>query len=104
MTPNGLISSLYRPELGPKGDCKIRQESELEERLRHTFAILNHISYLYVDTAYAPSYRIRCPYCAGRISLTHKQEDFNVVMSKYRIVVECGFGNIFNQFTSAEWK
>ena len=104
VTPDGLISSLYGPELGPKGDWKVWQESEIEERLRHIFTGSNNVLYLYGDPAYAPSYGIRGPYRAGRLGLTPEQEAFNVVMSKYRIVVEWGFGNILNQFTSGEWK
>jgi len=36
--------------------------------------------------------------------LTAEQEAFNVVMSKYRIVVAWGFACVLNQFTSGEWK
>ncbi|RPB25771.1 hypothetical protein L211DRAFT_782109, partial [Terfezia boudieri ATCC MYA-4762] len=49
------------------------------------------------NPAYAPSYGIRDPYRAGSQGLTPDQEAFNVVMSKYRIVVECGFANVINQ-------
>ena len=34
VTPDGLISSLSRPEMGPKGDWKLWQDSGLEETLR----------------------------------------------------------------------
>lgn len=95
VTPDGLISSLYGPELSPKGDWKLWQESGLEQILRQIFTgqgnaaeSQNEVLYLYGDPAYAPSYGIRGPYRAGRTGLLPEQEAFNVVMSKYRIVVQ----------------
>jgi len=64
----------------------------------------NEVLYLYRDPAYAPSYRIRGPYRARRVGLIPQQGAFNVVMSKYRIIVEWGFVNVLNQFSSGEWK
>ena len=106
MTPDGLISSLYGPELGPKGDWKLWMESGLQEILHNIFAENPHapIVHLYGNPAYAPSYGIHAPYRVGRVRLTPEEEAFHVVMSKYRIVVEWGFGNVLNQFTSGEWK
>ena len=106
VTPDGLISSLYGPELGPKGDWKLWQESGVEQILRNLLKDVEdgEVLTLYGDPAYAPSYGIQAPYCAGRVGLMPEQEAFNVTMSKYRIEVEWGFANVLNQFTSGEWK
>ena len=124
---NGLISSLYGPEIGPKGDWKLWQNSGLEEILRRIFRASSHplrqpstdsstsselllreewkILYLYGDPVYAPSFGILGPYRAGgRRSLTAQEQATNIKMSSYRIVIEWGFANILNQFTSVEWK
>ena len=103
VTPDGLISSLYGPEMGPKGDWKLWEESGIEFILRGMFD--ERTLYLYGDPAYAPNYGILGPYRAtGRHPLTSYQQAMNVKMSSYRIVVEWGFGNVLNQFTAAEWK
>ena len=111
VTPDGLISSIYGPDFSPGGDWKLWQESGVEGILWRVYApnplnAPNEVLYLYGGPAYAPSYGIRAPYRAGRRGggLTPDQEAFNVVMSKYCIVVEWAFGNVLNQFTSGEWK
>ncbi|RPB25637.1 hypothetical protein L211DRAFT_94321 [Terfezia boudieri ATCC MYA-4762] len=99
MTPDGLISSLYGPEFSPKGDWKLWQELGVEQILRQVFAPNpendlepKDVLYLYGNPAYAPSYRIRAPYRAA------------IRGGGGRIVVEWGFANVLNQFTSGEWK
>ena len=64
VTPDRLISSLYGPELSPKGDWKLWQESGVEQILRQIFNQnpANQMLYLYGDPAYAPSYEVRGPY------------------------------------------
>ena len=65
----------------------------------------NRKSYIYGDPAYAPSYGITGPYRASRThALTPEEQATNIKMSSYRIVVEWGFANVLNQFSSAEWK
>ena len=65
----------------------------------------NRRDYSKLDPAYSSNYGILGPYRAnGGRPLTAHQQDMNIKMSSYRIVVEWGFGNILNQFTAAEWK
>ena len=113
VTPDGLISSLYGPELGSKSDWKLWQKSGVKQVLQQLFGSQNLPNLpsllsppcLYRDPAYALSYRISESYRAGRGGgVTPEQEAFNVVMSKYRIVVEWGFANVLNQFSAGEWK
>jgi len=54
----GSLVALYGPELGPKGDWKLWQESSIESILRQIFTDAEHVLYLYGDPAYAASYGI----------------------------------------------
>jgi len=81
VTPDGLISSVYGPELAPKGDWKLWQESGI---LQETFTDSEDVLYLYRDPAYAPSYGIIAPY---RATVTHastpNEQALNLKISSY---------------------
>ena len=50
--PDGLIFSLYGPEVGRRHECTLLRESGLEERLKGWFNIVGRPYYLYGDAAY----------------------------------------------------
>ena len=104
MTPDGLVSSLFGPALGPEGNWKLWNDSRREFKLRSLFSGVPdlEIFYLHGDPAYSLAYGIMGPYQARR--LTPEQIATNVEMSSLRIVVEWGFGNVLNQFSYGEQK
>ena len=80
VTPDGLISSLYGPMLGPDGDWKLWKECKIKDRLREIFTDNSEpILYLYGDAAYFSSYGIMCPYNSRGI--TARQDATNVELS-----------------------
>lgn len=95
VTPDGLVSSLSGPWLGPLGDWTIWEASGIEDRLRDLFEPLPSAERLYVygDPAYVPAFGIIGPFRRdGRLRLTPNEEAANVEMSRQRIVVEWAFG------------
>ncbi|RPA80970.1 hypothetical protein BJ508DRAFT_326819 [Ascobolus immersus RN42] len=106
-TPDGLISSLCGPWLGPTGDWKIWRESGVEDHLRALMDPLPEEErlFLYGDPAYYPGYGIMGPFRPeGDEDLTPDEEAANIVMSGQRIVVEWSFGHVSKYWTFTSFK
>ena len=94
VTPDGLVSSLMRPFIGRRGDWKMVEYSDLEDKLREVNGGRRsaHTLYLYGDLVYSTVYGIMGPYknYPGKPH-TATQNQFNKIMSRLRIEVEHGF-------------
>ncbi|KAI3998292.1 hypothetical protein K523DRAFT_376698 [Schizophyllum commune Tattone D] len=114
MLPNGIIGHLYGPWEGRRNDNALLAGSGLMERLER-FAIREDVPedapieerflQIFGDPAYGLGPHILSPF-AGPGVRTKEQQAWNAMMSKVRITVENGFGNITNlfPFLNAGWK
>lgn len=102
-TPDGLISHVFGPIVGSRGDWFIYQASGLDGRMRHLFDGRPEEERLYVfgDAAYTGSYATLGAYrrAQGR-DLTEEQRLFNLEMSRLRVSVEHAFGRVQNLWQS----
>ena len=102
VTPDGLVSSLMGPFVGRRGDWRMVQLTELQEKLRtvNTGRRPALALYLYGDPAYSTVYGIMGPFKnhPGRLR-TKEQNIYNKRMSKLRIEVEHGFALHQNLWT-----
>lgn len=94
--PNGLIVHLFGPMEGKRHDAAMLRESNLLQILHEKMAEFGRSYCLYGDPAYPLSREIMCPYKGARVTL--EQEAFNGAMSKCRMSVEWGFGDIARTF------
>ncbi|KAF8242091.1 hypothetical protein K440DRAFT_526555, partial [Wilcoxina mikolae CBS 423.85] len=95
MTPDGLMSSLHGPYMGPTGDRVMWNDSNLESKLRELLGDEDGVAryYLNGDLAYWPAFGIMGPYRPQGNGMEHSRAEqaANVTMSSVHIVVECGF-------------
>ena len=102
VTPDGLVSSLMGPFIGRRGDWRMVQMSQLQERLRAVNAGRppSLALYLYGDPAYTTVYGIMGPFKNHQDRpRTSAQYAYNLRMSRLRIEVEHGFALHQNLWT-----
>jgi hypothetical protein len=88
-TPDGLISHVYGPALGPANDWDIWGESAVEHQLRATFEGRQTL-FLYGDNAYRECYGVVPPFHdqRGFRWLSHEELQANSHLSSQRIMAE----------------
>ena len=93
VTPDGLVSSLVGPFLGPTNDWTMWRRSGCEEAARSSMGC-HEVLYLYGDPAYRCSYGVMPPFThpRGRRYLSREKQDFNRSLATVRIAVENAFG------------
>lgn len=101
-TPDGLISHLAGPFTGNRHDTAILAASGLLQQLRDGLRDEEGPFCIYGDGGYPISPHILSPYKGAR--LTEGQQQFNLRMSKVRIAVEWGFGEILQHFAFVDFK
>lgn len=94
VTPDGLVSSLGGPFLGPVNDWAMWRRLGLEDRLRRVMEGRETL-FLYGDPAYRMSYGVMAPYTHSRSRhyLPDAERAFNQRLSRVRIAVEHAFGH-----------
>lgn len=112
VTPDGLISSLYGPEIVPKEDRILWTECGLEPILRTLFEsnLVSNSSdsrmlYLYGSPAYVPSVGIMGPFQQkpGQM-LSPVEHTTNAMMASAGVVVEWAFDIVVKLFSFSQWK
>jgi hypothetical protein len=102
VTPDGLVSSLAGPYLGPTNDYGMYCRSGLGDRLREVMGP-HEVLYLYGDPAYRLVFGVMSPFRAAaggrRQSLPPAQKAFNRRLASVRIAVENSFGETQQQWT-----
>lgn len=101
ITPDGLFASLYGPVVGSRGDWFLWRSSGLEDRILRQFVEAGNPErlFLYGDPAFTGSEVTMGSYRRPRGGmLSRRQQDFNTEMSKHRISVEHGFGDVANHW------
>ena len=112
VTPDGLISSLYGPEIVPKEDGILWAECGLEPILRRLFEsnLVSNPSnsgtlYLYGNPAYVPSFGIMGPFQQkpGQM-LSPTEHATNVMMASAGAAVEWAFDIVVELFSFSKCK
>lgn len=93
VTPDGLVSSLTGPWMGPVNDWAMWQRSGIESAIREVLKDHEPL-YLFGDPAYRASFGVACPFedPRGRGFLPDNKAAFNTALSSVRIAVEQAFG------------
>lgn len=101
---NGLIGRLDGPFIGRRHDAAILHLSKIIEEME-VFFNKNDGTYwaLYGDNGYANQKFIKVGF-KNNLGLTLKQKEFTKNMSKLRVGVEYGFGQIVQQFAYLDYK
>ncbi|KAF7317937.1 DDE Tnp4 domain-containing protein [Mycena kentingensis (nom. inval.)] len=114
MLPNGIIGHLYGAIEGRRNDNFLLSDSALLEKLA-MFAFPEEVDentpveestfQIFGDPAYGVGPHIQSPF-SGAGERDEDEAAFNAKMSKMRITVEHGFGNVANKwpFLNAGWK
>jgi len=107
--PNGMIF-IFGPWPGSRHDLFLLRDSRIREQLYDTgrFRANNTNYYIYADSGYYENEFILTGFKSTELSNNPqeraRQVTFNTVMSKYRIIVEWGFGKIVNLFAFLDFK
>ena len=96
VTPDGLIVSLWGPELGKSHDLTLLRESNIMNILQPHVIDNDTIYFLYGDSAYSGQKYIMSP--------TSNDTTYNSYMSKMRIIVEWGFSKVIQYFSYIDYK
>lgn len=105
VTPDGLISCLSSPFVGRRGDWYAWGQSGIAERAEEALAQNNPVErlYLYGDPAFTGSSVTIGAYRRPRDgNLTSVQQFFNTQMSRNRIAVEHGFGDVMKYWMKTD--
>ena len=91
-SPDGLIFSLYGPEVSRRHDVTLLREIGIEEGLQSCLLINGRQYYLYADAAYMlrPWMQIAFP----RAGATAEEEAYNTRMSAVRVAVEWNYKDL----------
>ena len=95
MVPNGLVAHFFGPIEGRRHDSAMYHLSGLDAQIDNIFGNGQQLA-VYGDSAYAFRRYLITPFKGA--NLAQIQTDFNKEMSRLRICVEWGFGNITNMF------
>jgi hypothetical protein len=114
VTPDGLVSSLSGPYMGPTNDWTMWRRSGCDEAIREVMRGHEKTLYIYGDGAYYASFGVACPFedPRGRRWLPDDKKAFNKALSSVRIAVEQSFGRTqvlwtytaFNKGLTAGWQ
>jgi DDE superfamily endonuclease len=99
--PDGLIVDLTGPWKGRRHDCGMLRESGLLNRLEEIQAEMGP-AYVYGDPANPVSAILQTPFKGS--SLTEKQKEWNIRMSRVRVSVEWCFGKVLSLFPFVDFK
>jgi hypothetical protein len=102
MTPDGIISYLDGPYTGNRHDSAILVMSGLLDLMRDRMRDEKGPYCIFGDSGYPVCPQLLCPYKGA--NLTADQTSFNSVMSRHRITVEWGFGQVLNNFAFLDFR
>jgi len=91
---------MYGPVEGRRHDCFLLRQSDLQNRIHDMDPNGKYL--LYGDGGYRCGSHIVGPHLGAY--LTKQQENFNLIMSRLRIVVEWGFKEIISIFAHFNYK
>ncbi|ETM48914.1 hypothetical protein L914_06619 [Phytophthora nicotianae] len=92
-TPDGIISHLFGPAEGRLHDLTLLDASGLEETIQNNQRFDGYL--LYGDPAYGHTDVFASPF--DRIGATREESEVNASMSRVRITVEWGFGQVIDE-------
>ncbi|ETO78516.1 hypothetical protein F444_06563 [Phytophthora nicotianae P1976] len=92
-TPDGIISHLFGPAEGRLHDLTLLDASGLEETIQNDQRFDGYL--LYGDPAYGHTDVFASPF--DRIGATREESEVNASMSRVRITVEWGFGQVIDE-------
>jgi hypothetical protein len=98
VTPNSLISSLYKPYPGPANDWTMVYNLGVLNKCQTVYNNYQRL-YIYSDLAYSSAFGIIRPYQhpGGWHALPCNEHEFNIALSLVRILVEHAFEHVVKQ-------
>lgn len=96
-TPDGIIFSMYGPEVGRRHDTTLLRQSGLEDRLEQCLLLDGRQFYVYGDAAYMTRPWLQTAF--ERLGATPSQEAYNKSMSAVRVTVEWNYKDLKQQWS-----
>ncbi|ETI30432.1 hypothetical protein F443_22444 [Phytophthora nicotianae P1569] len=99
-TPDGMIAHLFGPIEGRLHDLTLLEASGLESTIQNDQRFHGYL--LYGDPAYGQTDVFASPF--DRVGATREESVVNASMSRVRITVEWGFGQVINEWALLDFK
>ncbi|ETI53405.1 hypothetical protein F441_03643 [Phytophthora nicotianae CJ01A1] len=101
-TPDGLITHVYGPFPGRNHDIKLFKDSRIANVIRGDARFKPYR--IYGDQAYGNDSVLSSPFTGAVANLSREQKLVNKSMSKVRVSVEWGYGQVVNYWTALDLK